>query len=71
MPGKHAFAARQLSHRRDSGAEFETLVRATERDPERARRIAELKDQIRNGTYRPNLEKVAERLLPELISDER
>lgn len=70
MPGKHAYAAQHTSHRRDGAESVEVLVRTVERDPERARRIAELKDQIRKGTYRPNLEKVAERLLPELITPE-
>lgn len=38
-------------------------------DAARAARIAELKAQIRAGTYRPDLEKVAERLLPDLLAD--
>lgn len=70
MPGKHAFETQQNARRRaESGIALERIAHAAERDPERARRIAELKSQIRNGTYRPNLQKVAERLLPDLFPE--
>lgn len=64
MPGKDAFKKNQ----RVKGSQ--ELVLELTKDEARARRIAELKAQIKNGTYRPNLERVAERLLPELLHDD-
>lgn len=72
MPGKDRF---DRKNRRagargavmDAGGLFLGAQQA--KDAARAARIAELKAQIKAGTYRPDLEKVAERLLPDLLSE--
>ncbi len=37
---------------------------------ERQKKIALLKEQVQNGTYRPNLEMIAERMLSEIYLSE-
>lgn len=61
MPGKDAYDLKT--------GRLRPAAVAGETAEQRAARIAELKRQIREGTYRPNLEKVAERLLPDLFTD--
>ena len=46
-----------------------TQEAAASRDTARAERIQALKSQIDNGTYRPDLEKVAASLLPFIMKD--
>lgn len=72
MPGKDAFKAKTRGRSSTCTTALDGTAVSASRSPEdlaRAARIAELKSQIKNGTYRPNLEKVAERLLPELLAD--
>lgn len=57
--------------REDSGVHklYSSVERAEASD--RASRIAEIKKAVENGSYRPNLMVVAERLLPDLGLDPR
>jgi anti-sigma28 factor (negative regulator of flagellin synthesis) len=59
-------ADRIAMRREDSSVHrlYEQMDRAEASD--RARKIAELKKQVQEGSYRPNLEIVAQRLLPDL-----
>jgi anti-sigma28 factor (negative regulator of flagellin synthesis) len=69
MPGKKAFEENKAQNAgsRDTEAKASVVVtKGTSADVSRAARIAELKAQIRSGKYRPNLEKVAERMLPDV-----
>lgn len=80
MPGRNGFKAKATARVRQGTnvldgtsltVEGSSLRVGSGQGPDAARaaRIAEIKAQIKNGTYRPNLEKVAERLLPDLFSD--
>ena len=72
MPGKDRFDRKnRRTGAARAGLDAAGLFVATQgaKDAARAARIAELKAQIRAGTYRPDLEKVAERLLPDLLAD--
>lgn len=66
MPGKKQFDHKQGRHTKGA----RPVADIAESPAARKARIERLRQQIENGTYRPDLEKVAERLLPELL-DER
>ncbi len=68
MPGKKAFEENKTQNPRTDATESTVVVtKGTGQDVARAARIAELKAQIRSGKYRPNLERVAERMLPDVL----
>jgi anti-sigma28 factor (negative regulator of flagellin synthesis) len=72
MPGKDRFDRKnRRAGARSAGLDAAGLFLSAQgaKDAARAARIAELKAQIKAGTYRPDLEKVAERLLPDLLSE--